>query len=442
MTPLNIVYIHSHDTGRYIQPYGHAVPTPNLQRLAESGVLFRQAFCAAPTCSPSRAALLTGQYPHSCGLLGLTHRGFAVTDYSHHLAQALKPFGYVTALSGVQHEAASPDVIGYDHKLCPDSSRAADVGPAAVAFLESKPKSPFFLAVGFGNTHRAFPPIDPDIDPRYCLPPPFMPDTPEVRADMAAFKTSARQYDTGVGQVLEALDRTGLSANTVIIATTDHGIPWPGAKCSLTDQGIGVMLILRGPGDLSGGKVIDAMVSQIDLLPTLCQTLDIPRFPWLQGVSLVPLIRGECATVRDEVFAEVTYHAAYEPQRCVRTARWKYIRYFDDYPGIVTANYDRSPSKTLWLDHGWKERPRPAEQLYDLVFDPNEQANLVSSASHSSVLDEMRGRLSSWMRSTDDPLLNGPVPQPPGTIITPRDALHPAGGGIKFPLLLGQPAKH
>jgi N-sulfoglucosamine sulfohydrolase len=423
----NILYIHSHDTGRYVQPYGHAVPTPNLQRLAEEGVLFRQAFCAAPTCSPSRAALLTGQYPHSCGLLGLTHRGFAVTDYGHHIVQALKPLGYLTALSGVQHEARTPDIIGYDRKLCPDSSRADAVAPAAAAFIESKPTQPFFLAVGFGNTHRPFPPVDPDIDPRYCLPPAPMPDTAAVRADMAAFKTSARQLDTGIGHVLDALDRSGLADNTLVIATTDHGIPWPGAKCSLTDQGIGVMLILRGPGGLTGGKVIDAMVSHIDVLPTVCECLGMAPFPWHQGVSLLPLIRGQCTTVREEVFAEVNYHAAYEPQRCVRTSRWKYIRFFDAHPSTVTTNYDRSPSKTLWLTHGWKDRPRDPEQLYDLVFDPNEQANLAGSERHAPLLQEMRAQLDRWMHATEDPLLHGPVPQPPGTTITPFTATHPDG---------------
>ena len=108
MSHPNILYIHSHDTGRYIQPFGHAMPTPNFQRLAEQGILFRQAFCANPTCSPSRAALLTGQWPHSCGMLGLAHRGFRLNDYSHHLVHTLKKAGYTTALSGFQHVGRPP----------------------------------------------------------------------------------------------------------------------------------------------------------------------------------------------------------------------------------------------------------------------------------------------------------------------------------------------
>src|ERR1051326_1007530 len=98
----NILYIHSHDTGRYLQPYGHSVPAPNLQRLAEGGVLFRKAVNAAPTCSPSRASLLTGMCPHSNGMLGLAHRGFALNDYRQHLAHTLRPAGYQSVLIGLQ----------------------------------------------------------------------------------------------------------------------------------------------------------------------------------------------------------------------------------------------------------------------------------------------------------------------------------------------------
>src|SRR5262245_32303024 len=148
----NILYLHSHDTGRYIQPYGHGVTTPRLQRLAEQGVIFRQAFCAAPTCSPSRAALLTGQAPHSSGMLGLAHRGFALNDYGQHLIHTLRAAGYYAGLFGMQHEAHDPATIGYD-QVWVESSHAARVAPIAAAFLESGPPQPFFLSVGFSETH-------------------------------------------------------------------------------------------------------------------------------------------------------------------------------------------------------------------------------------------------------------------------------------------------
>ena len=99
----NILYIHSHDTGRYVQPYGHAISTPNIQRLAEQGILFRKAFCVAPTCSPSRAGLLTGQYAHCSGMLGLAHRGFSLNDYNQHIIHTLRKAGYYSVLIGEEH---------------------------------------------------------------------------------------------------------------------------------------------------------------------------------------------------------------------------------------------------------------------------------------------------------------------------------------------------
>jgi len=110
----NILYIHSHDTGRYVQPYGHAIPTPNIQRIAEQGVLFRKAFCVAPTCSPSRAGLLTGQYAHCTGMLGLAHRGFTLNDYKQHIIHTLRKAGYYAALIGEEHLAKDPNASGYD----------------------------------------------------------------------------------------------------------------------------------------------------------------------------------------------------------------------------------------------------------------------------------------------------------------------------------------
>lgn len=422
----NILYIHSHDTGRYVQPYGYAISTPNLQRLAEEGVLFRQAFCAAPTCSPSRASLLTGQSAHSSGMLGLAHRGFQLDDYSQHLVHTLRVAGYDSALAGVQHVAAEADTIGYDHILETATRTAADVAPAAVEFLNHAPSQPFFLSVGFSETHREFP--EPLEDPHYCQPPAPLPDTPRTRQDMAAYKASARRLDAGIGAVLEALEANDLADDTLVICTTDHGIAFPGMKCNLTDHGMGVMLILRGPAGFSGGRVCDAMVSHIDLFPTICELLAIERPGWLQGQSLLPLIQDEVEQIHDAIFAEVTFHAAYEPQRCVRTQRYKYIRRYGEQPGPVLPNCDDGPSKEEWLAHGWRDRIVPQEQLYDLVFDPNESHNLIRDPTMQPVLEEMRQRLARWMAETDDPLQAGSVPAPSGAVLN-----HPGGLSPKEP---------
>lgn len=429
----NILYIHSHDTGRYSQPYGHAIPTPRLQQLAEQGILFRQAFCAAPTCSPSRAALLTGRWPHCCGMLGLTHRGFGLTDddYSPHLVNTLKAAGYASALVGVQHVSRVSTSIGYDEVLTVQRDQPHHVAAAAVDYIIRQstvsPGRPFFLDVGFGETHRGFRAPGPDEDARYTLPPAPLPDTPQTRADMAAFKASARHLDTSIGMVLDALETAGVSENTLVIATTDHGIAFPGMKCNLTDHGIGVMLMIRGPSGFDGGRVVDSLVSQIDIFPTVCEVAGIDRPEWLQGKSLLPLLKEEVEQINDSIFAEINFHAAYDPQRCVRTPRWKYIRRFDDRGTQVVMNCDGSPSKDCWVEQGWRERLVAGEQLYDLVFDPNESCNLVERSEYAPLLENMRQRLARWMEATDDPLLQGPLIPPPGCKLNNPDGLEVEG---------------
>ncbi len=421
----NILYLHSHDTGRYVQPYGYAVPTPNLQRLAEEGVLFRQAFCAAPTCSPSRAALLTGQAAHSSGMIGLAHRGFVLKDYSQHIVHTLRKAGYHSVLIGVQHVTQDAARIGYDWVVPLEDRRGETVAAAAVDWLKEAPGAPSFLDVGFFETHRQFRVPGPAEDARYCLPPAPLPDTPETRQDMAAFKASARALDKAMGSVFEALDESGLAENTLVVCTTDHGLAFPYMKCNLTDHGLGVMLIMRGPTGFSGGRVCDALVSQIDIFPAICDLLEIERPAWLQGKSIMSWIRGEVEEINDEIFAEVTYHAAYEPQRAVRTRRWKYIRRYGDRTAPVLPNCDDSPGKEVWLRYGWRERPVAAEQLYDLAFDPNETHNLAGAPSMTPALEEMRSRLDRWMRETDDPLLQGPVPAPQGAKVNDANGLSP-----------------
>lgn len=427
---LNILYLHSHDTGRYIQPYGYAVSTPNLQTLAEQGVLFRQSFCANPTCSPSRASLLTGMVPHNNGMTGLAHRGWRLNDYNQHILHTLRKAGYYSALFGTQHIISHDQVdqIGYD--LVKPEGSTAERTQAAIDFLSNSPPEPFFVSLGYFETHRPFDTPDPAAggiveNPRFARPPAILPDTPQTRQDIAEFNTSLRALDDCYGRVLRAIDEAGLAENTLVICTTDHGIPFPGMKCTLTDHGIGVLLILRGPEDLSGGKVINSLVSHLDIFPTICDLLDLEFPEWLQGKSLLPLLRGQVEKIHVEVFAEVNYHAAYEPQRAIRTERYKYIRCFDGREAPVLANCDDSPSKTAWLQAGWQDRSQPQEYLFDLAFDPMEQCNLALNANMQDILLKMRSRLKKWMKRTNDPLLTGPVPAPRGALVNHPDALSP-----------------
>ena len=413
----NILYIHSHDTGRFVQPYGFQVPTPNIQMLADQGVLFREAFCAAPTCSGSRASLLTGLYCHNNGMLGLAHRGWKLNDYGQHWVHTLRKAGYRSTLIGEQHISVDPGVIGYDEVVDVDSNHAEKIAPLTIDRLREAGPDPWFMSVGFFETHRDFSAPTSVRDTLYSLPPENMPDVNATRRDVAAFKASARSLDQGIGAVLHALHDFGLVENTLVICTTDHGIAFPNSKTTLFDRGIGVIMIVRGPAGFSGGKVIDAPVSHLDVYPTLCELAGVESPDWLQGSSLLPLVHGEVERLHEAIFAETTFHAAYQPHRAVRTERWKYIRRFDDYAHPVLANCDDSASKDLWVAAGWGQRTVPEEQLYDLVLDPGEGQNLAEDPECAEPLAELRGRLDAWMRKTEDPLAQGPVEPPPGAAV-------------------------
>ncbi|MGB3336610.1 MAG: sulfatase [Devosia sp.] len=413
---LNIVYIHTHDTGRFISPYGRAVPTPRLQQLALDGVLFRRAFCAAPTCSPSRAALLNGNWPHENGMIGLVHRGARLNDPSQHLAHVLTQAGWESSLIGLQHFAPQEDLALLGYTAIPEvaSNEASAVGPVAANWLRQRERGkPFFLSVGFSETHRPYPDVHPSDDERYLQVPPGFPDTADMRMDMAQLHTSLRRVDTAVGEVLDALVAAGYGNDTLVIFTTDHGLPLPDAKCNLDDAGTGVALIMWGPDGFSGGKVVDAIVSQLDLFPTIMQVAGLPEPEWLRGTSLLPLIKGTADRIHEEVFAEVTCHAAYEPMRSVRTDRWRFVRRFDRASGRVLANVDDSAAKRLFVANGWHRHTPPERALHDLLLDPEERTNLIDRPDCAATAYELETRLLAWMTETNDPLLE-PDWSPPG----------------------------
>lgn len=428
---MNIVYIHSHDTGRYVEPYGHAIPTPHIQRLAKEGVLFRQAFCANPTCSPSRACLLTGQSAHSCGMGGLVNRGWSLPYPERLLPHFLRENGYETVRTGIQHVVKDPQQGGYE-RIADGADGDEGAAARAVEFLAEKHARPFFLDVGFVATHRRGDVFDGPpsgevaTDPRYVQPPAPLPNTAATRADMALYIDAARRLDGLMGQVFSALDDHGLAANTLVVCTTDHGIAFPRMKCNMTDHGMGVMLIVRGPGGFSGGQVVDGLVSHIDLFPTICAVAGLDAPAWLEGQSLVPLVDGSAAQIRAAVFAETNYHVCYEPQRAVRTERWKYIRRLHERAEPLLPDCDDSASKNYLLANGWGQRAEAEERLYDVLFDPHESNNLVSDPARAEILAALRTELEDWRRQTGDPLLTEAVFPPPATAeIAAPDELSP-----------------
>lgn len=401
---------------------------PALSALAQGGVTHSNAFCASPTCSPSRAALLTGRYPSDNGMRGLAHLGFRLDDYGQHLAHLLRPAGYRSYLAGFQHVANPPAAtgavdIGYDAIL----NESGDFEPATratVGFLETQAPGgePFFLDVGYFAPHRPFPSLDgidvPD-GALACFP--HLCDTPPHRGDVRRFVASLLSFDRCCGHVLSALDASGLADNTLVLATTDHGPAFPRQKGTLYDGGLGVFLVLRLPGTFDGGHHVDHPVHHLDVVPTILELAGVPVPAGLPGA---PLQRDQ--TPRP-LFFETNWHAAFEPARAVRTPRWKYIRNYALPRPRIAPNIDDSPSKALLYRTGQLVAPLPPEELYDLAADPSETVNLAADPAHASTRGRMAALLDDWMQDRGDWLLDPHAPPPAGATLAPWDAYSPLG---------------
>ncbi len=438
---MNIIYLHCHDLGRYLSCYGYPADTPHLQSFADEAVTFRQAHCAAPTCSPSRAALLTGESAHQSGMLGLAHRGFRLKHPQRLLTRFLREqHGFQSYLAGIQHvfDFHAPELeASYDRILAPhnpgkamnDPIRDIEVAKATAAFLRGHgpEQGPLFLECGFFFPHRSFPETDIDLAAKseQLQGPEKLPDVPAIREDTAAFLSAVRNMDQAFGIVWDALKEGGWTENSLIFFTTDHGIPFPHYKCNLQDSGTGVALMIRPPGKNAAAQTTDALVSHLDLYPTLCDYLGLAAPSWLQGHSLRPLIEGHAPHPRKELFAEVSYHAGYEPKRCIRTERYSYIRNYELEHHPAMANVDGGATKSWMLNEDLLSEAVPSEQLYDTWKDPQEQHNRIDDPTYAKVAAALRQGLNQWMQDTQDPLLAGTVPLPPGAKVSPRGSIHP-----------------
>jgi N-sulfoglucosamine sulfohydrolase len=414
----NLVLIDCHDLGRHLGAYGQTtVPSPNLDRLAAAGVRFSNSFCTAPQCSPSRSALYTGRYPHANGMLGLAHAPFnwRLHEEEVHLAALLRAAGYTTALAGIQHVAPltadAVQELGFMQWLPAHSAR--DVADHVLGFLDDAPTEPFFLNIGFTEPHReggGYPQAPSDRS-RGVSVPPYLPQTPEAEAEFADLQGVIGAMDAAVGRIWAKLEEQGLMKNTWLIFTTDHGLAMPRAKCTLYDPGIETALIMLAPAlGLHGGRVFEELISNVDLVPTIADTLHLSPPPDLQGQSFARLLVGEAYTPRLEVFAEKTFHTAYEPQRAIRTPRYKLIWNVEASIVNVPADVMHSPIYPQMIDEITQERP-PFE-LYDLMLDPLEQDNCVGDSAYAAIFDDLRGRLVRWLRETGDPILDRPLASP------------------------------
>lgn len=424
--PPHIMCITCHDLGRFLGCYGvTTVQTPSLDALAAAGVRLTRAFTTAPQCSPSRSALATGRYPHANGVMGLTHDqfGWDLNPAEQTIGTLLREQGYETHLFGLQHITADLGRLGFD------VVHSRGLGPVvsdevSVFLAQTNAERPFYLEVNLEEPHRPFDQgaVAPDASRGVTIPP-YIPASAAAEAEIAAFQGAIAAADQAVGRILAALDQAGLTAQTVVVFTTDHGIAMPRAKCTLYDPGLETALLIRWPdGGLGGGVTIPSLVSNIDLLPTLLAISGAPVPPSVQGRSFLPLLLGQPAQARQEIFAEKTFHSYYDPIRAIRTERYKFIRNFEaaflvEIPGDIQAGaiVRADPSRYVGATH-------PTVELYDLDDDPDEQANRAGDAAFAAIERDLDQRLWRWMEDTNDPLLSGPVASP-----TYRQALSQRG---------------
>lgn len=261
--------------------------------------------------------------------------------------------------------------------------------------------------------------------------PPFLPDTPEVRSDLLDYYLEVQRFDREVGEILDKLAAAGELDNTLVVVTSDNGMPFPRAKANVYDAGTHMPLAVRWPSRVPAGRVIDAFVSLTDLAPTFLDAAGLRPPGSMTGRSLWPLLRGERVSGREQVFVERERHANVRkgdlsyPMRAVRTRDFLYIRNFrpDRWPAGDPEKYiavgpfgdiDDGPTKQLLLSRHAADAviapffdlataKRPAEELYDLRGDPWQMVNVAGNPQHARVTKELRAALDKWMRQTGDP---------------------------------------
>jgi N-sulfoglucosamine sulfohydrolase len=432
----NILLIISDDQGRDLGAYGNkAVHTPNIDRLAGRGTLFTHAFATVSSCSPSRSVILTGLYSHSNGMYGLAHdvHNQHMLPRVQTLPQLLKTAGYRTGLVGKKHLLPEQQ-FPFDVELAPEQPGNRDVAfmaHEAGRFMASDPDKPFFLVVGYSDPHRAPQNFGntrewPRVPRRSYAPsqvplPAHLPDVPQVRQDLAHYYESLSRLDSGVGLLLDALRRTGRDRDTLIIYLSDNGRAFPGAKTTLYDEGIHLPLIIAAPSPSARGVRNEALVSWVDITPTILDWANAPgpKAYALPGRSLLPILSETRPESWDRIFASHNFHEIqqYYPMRALRTREYKYIvnlAHELSYPiaGDVQSSpswqaIERTPSVGLGGRTLAAYLHRPHEELYDLRNDPHELRNLATDQAHRAVLERVRSEMKKFRTETRDPWLPG-----------------------------------
>jgi N-sulfoglucosamine sulfohydrolase len=432
----NVVLIIADDQGLDLSVYGNPVlRTPNLESLAGRGTLFTEAFATVSSCSPSRSVIYTGLYSHSNGMYGLAHdvHNQHLLPSVRTLPQLLKAASYRTALVGKKH-ILPENALPFDEELAPERPGNRDVAfmaGEARKFIAASVGGPFLLVVGFSDPHRAeqnfgntraWPGIEREIyDPAKVVVPGHLPDLPEVRRDLADYYESISRLDSGVGLLMDALRETGHSSDTLVIYLSDNGRAFPGAKTTLYDAGIHLPLIIWSPTQKKHGIRNDAMVSWVDILPTILDWTGVPapQSQKLPGRSILPIMEVPNPPQWDRVFASHGFHEIqqYYPMRALRTLEYKYIVNLAaplEFPiagDIASSPTWRAIAARPAVGLGARTLQaflhRPAEELYDLRKDSAEVHNLADDPAHRAVIERMRAEMKKFQAETHDPWLPG-----------------------------------
>jgi N-sulfoglucosamine sulfohydrolase len=390
------------DLGCYGNP---SIRTVNLDRMAAEGIHFTSAFVTTSSCSPSRASFFSGMYPHATGAEDLhVHLPENIRILPFYLAE----LGYHTMNVGKYH--LGPLVVNQFHRT---ESRVENWK----ALLEERPESrPFFLSLCFYDPHRDYQPGTIP-DPTRCedvILPPYLPDTPAVRADLAAYYDECVRLDRVVGDVLKYLEQNRIADDTITVFFSDNGMPFPRAKTSCYDSGIRTPFIVRYPPRVPAGTVSSLLFSMVDLTPSMLGLLGIAPKEGMQGSDASRLFLDPSAAGREYIHAESNWHDLDEHIRAVRDSRYKYIRnYFPRQRANVPLDVLRSPSYESLLELRDANRltaeqmrlfmiPRPAEELYDTWSDPFEFTNLAAEPNFLGELQRLRAECDRWIDSTND----------------------------------------
>lgn len=436
----NIVLMVSDDHGREaVGCYGnHVINTPHMDALAADGVRFLNGCCTTASCAPSRTVMLTGLQNHTTGCYGLTHKAhhFSCFDNIKTLTMYLHELGYRTGRVGKRHY--QPESLFPFHWNGPDTEHGRDdvlMSKVCREFIQGD--EPFFLHWCSRNPHRAFPredhPLQPDnfgnptesfegdqeqyYTEEEVLVPPFLSDTPEVRAELAQYYQSISRLDRGIGALIEMMKQEGKYENTLFIYISDNGAAFPVSKTTLYDPGMRLPCIVRSPYNENRGGTCDGLVTWADLTPTILdfagmQDCDGPFF----GKSFKRIIDQESPEDwRDEIFAAHSLHGItnYYPMRVLRTQRYKFIV-------NIAWKLDYSFASDLYSSASWQRAlrdgaevfgtrtidayvHRPKFELYDLQADPDETVNLAYEADKKLLVEEFTEKIKAFQRETNDP---------------------------------------